>query len=102
MQGLATKMKRSVCLKRVTKSMVLPCSISQQTHSGTGCAPIRATPTCCAASDCPSLREDDDLSDRAYQHYQHFFGRKIKKGENFFGDGLDKHALAQISGLLDA
>jgi hypothetical protein len=43
-----------------------------------------------------------DLSDRAYQHYQHFFGRKIKKGENFFGDGLDKHALAHFSGLLDA
>jgi hypothetical protein len=43
-----------------------------------------------------------DLCDRAYQHYQRFFGRKIKKGENFFGRGLDKHALAHISGLLAA
>lgn len=43
-----------------------------------------------------------DLSDRAYQHYQRFFGRRIKKGENFFGDGLDKDALAYISGLLDS
>jgi SIR2-like domain len=41
-------------------------------------------------------------SDHAYQHYQHFFGRKIKKDENFFGDGLDKDALAHISGLLDS
>jgi len=41
-----------------------------------------------------------DLSDRAYQHYQRFFGRQIKKDETFFGDGLDKHALAYISGLL--
>lgn len=41
-----------------------------------------------------------DLSDSAYQHYQRFFGRKIKKGESFFGHGLDKHALAHISGLL--
>jgi hypothetical protein len=41
-----------------------------------------------------------DLSGVAYQHYQRFFGRKIKKGENFFGRGLDKHALAHISGLL--
>jgi hypothetical protein len=43
-----------------------------------------------------------DSSDSAYHHYQHFFGGKIKKGENFFGDGLEKHALAHISGLLDA
>jgi hypothetical protein len=43
-----------------------------------------------------------DLSDRAYQHDQRFFGRQIKKDENFFGDGLDKHALAHISELLDA
>lgn len=41
-----------------------------------------------------------DLSDRAYQHYQRFFGREIRKGENFFGHGLDKRALAHISGLL--
>jgi hypothetical protein len=41
-----------------------------------------------------------DLSDRAYEHYQHFFGREIRKGENFFGHGLDKRALAHISGLL--
>ena len=41
-----------------------------------------------------------DLSGVAYQHYQRFFGRQIKKNENFFGHGLDKHALAHISGLL--
>jgi NAD-dependent SIR2 family protein deacetylase len=43
-----------------------------------------------------------DLSDRAYQHYQHFFGREIKKGKNFFGHGLERRALAHISGLLAA
>ncbi len=43
-----------------------------------------------------------DMSDRAYQHYQRFFGRQIRKGENFFGRGLDKRALAYISGLLDS
>jgi hypothetical protein len=40
------------------------------------------------------------LSDRAYQHYQRFFGRKIRKNENFFGAGLNKQALDYISGLL--
>jgi hypothetical protein len=43
-----------------------------------------------------------NLSGVAYQHYQRFFGPKIKKNKNFFGDGLDKHALAHISGLLAA
>jgi hypothetical protein len=43
-----------------------------------------------------------DLSGRAYQHYQHFFGRTIKKDKTFFGDGLDKDAMAHISGLVAA
>jgi hypothetical protein len=40
------------------------------------------------------------MSDRAYQHYQRFFGRQIKRDENFFGDGLNTNAMAYISGML--
>jgi hypothetical protein len=43
-----------------------------------------------------------DLSSVAYHHYQRFFGRRIQENKNFFGHGLDKHALAHISGLLAA
>ncbi|HZQ20312.1 MAG TPA: hypothetical protein VFA90_16490 [Terriglobales bacterium] len=41
-----------------------------------------------------------DLSDRAYQHYQRFFGRRIKKNENFFGNGLDTSAVKYLSALI--
>lgn len=41
-------------------------------------------------------------AERAYQHYQRFFGRKITKSENFFFHGLDKDAVNYIAGLLSS
>jgi len=41
-------------------------------------------------------------SDRAYQHYQRFFGREIRSSENFFRGGLDTDAMAYIADLLDS
>jgi hypothetical protein len=41
-------------------------------------------------------------AERAYQHYQRFFGRKIRKTENFFFHGLDKNAATYIAKLLSS
>jgi hypothetical protein len=43
-----------------------------------------------------------NTAERAYQHYQRFFGRKIRKTENFFSHGLDKNAATYIAELLSS
>jgi hypothetical protein len=37
---------------------------------------------------------------KTYEHYQRFFGRQIKKNENFFRNGLDGEALRYIRNVL--
>lgn len=37
---------------------------------------------------------------KTYEHYQRFFGRQIKKNENFFRNGLDSEALRYIRNVL--
>jgi tetratricopeptide (TPR) repeat protein len=50
--GLGDKDEAFRFLEKLIRNMPLACSILQWTHSGMGCAPTRATPTCCAESDC--------------------------------------------------
>lgn len=43
---------------------------------------------------------DTEVTQKTFEHYQRFFGRKIKSDENFFRNGLDAKALDYIAAAL--